>query len=34
LPVTYASAPRLRDWSLRADGSLDLADAWLEAATP
>ena len=34
LPVTYASAPRLRDWSVRADGGWDLADAWLEAATP
>lgn len=34
LPVTYASAPRLRDWSLRADGGWDLADAWLEAGTP
>jgi ABC-type transport system substrate-binding protein len=34
LPATYASAPRLRDWSVRADGGWDLADAWLEAATP
>src|SRR5579864_2653560 len=34
LPVTYAAASRLRDWSVRADGGWDLADAWLEAATP
>jgi ABC-type transport system substrate-binding protein len=34
LPVTYASAPRLRNWSVGADGGWDLADAWLEAATP
>lgn len=34
LPVTYASAPRLRNWSVRADGGWDLADAWLEAGTP
>lgn len=34
LPVTYASAARLRNWSVRADGGWDLADAWLEAGTP
>ena len=34
LPVTYASGPRLRSWSLRADGSWELGNAWLEAAAP
>ncbi|HUA14809.1 MAG TPA: ABC transporter substrate-binding protein [Verrucomicrobiae bacterium] len=29
LPVSYASAPRLRDWMLRADGTWNVADAWL-----
>jgi len=32
LPVTY-SAPRLRDWTIRSDGSLDLTDAWLGSST-
>jgi hypothetical protein len=32
VPATYAAQPRLRDWKLRGDGSLDLADAWLEPA--
>jgi len=32
VPATYAAEPRLRNWKLRADGSLDLADAWLEPA--
>jgi hypothetical protein len=32
LPVTY-SAPRLRDWTIRSDGSLDLRDAWLGSST-
>jgi peptide/nickel transport system substrate-binding protein len=31
LPTTYAAGPRLRNWKVRADGSLALADAWLEA---
>lgn len=34
LPATYASTPKLRDWGLRADGSWDLASAWLESAKP
>jgi hypothetical protein len=33
LPVTY-SAPRLRDWIIRNNGSLDLADAWLGSNAP
>ena len=32
LPVFYAASGRLRDWSLRADGSVELANAWLGAA--
>lgn len=31
LPVSYASASTLKNWSLRADGSLNLGDAWLES---
>lgn len=31
LPVTYAAQPRLENWKLRADGRLELANAWLEA---
>jgi ABC-type transport system substrate-binding protein len=34
LPATYASTPKLRDWGLRADGSWDVASAWLESAKP
>lgn len=29
LPASYASAPALKDWTLRSDGSWSLADAWL-----
>jgi ABC-type transport system substrate-binding protein len=29
LPVSYASATRLKTWALRPDGSFSLADAWL-----
>jgi ABC-type transport system substrate-binding protein len=29
LPVSYASATRLKTWTLRPDGSFSLADAWL-----
>ena len=29
LPVPYASATRLKSWTLRPDGSFSLADAWL-----
>lgn len=32
LSVSYASASSLKNWSLRADGSWNLADAWLESA--
>ena len=32
LPVFYAASASLRDWSLGIDGSLELANAWLEAA--
>jgi ABC-type transport system substrate-binding protein len=34
LPESYASAPSVRNLSLRADGSLGLADAWLETPKP
>jgi hypothetical protein len=29
MPVSYAASPNLNNWSLRPDGSLALADAWL-----
>jgi ABC-type transport system substrate-binding protein len=32
LPVFYAASASLRDWSLRTDGSVELANAWLGAA--
>jgi ABC-type transport system substrate-binding protein len=32
LPVFYAASASLRDWALRADGTLELANAWLGAA--
>jgi peptide/nickel transport system substrate-binding protein len=31
LPVSYAGSTSLKDWAIRADGSLDLASAWLGA---
>jgi len=34
LPVSYASSPALRDWNVRADGALDLSNAWLEILKP
>ncbi len=34
LPATYASTPRLKDWTVRTDGRWDLANAWLESAKP
>ncbi len=34
LPVTYASSSTLRNWTLRLDGSWNLADAWMESARP
>jgi MarR-like DNA-binding transcriptional regulator SgrR of sgrS sRNA len=30
LPATYAASPRVRNWRVRADGGLELANAWLE----
>ena len=30
LPAAYISAPALKGWSVRADGSWNLEDAWLE----
>jgi peptide/nickel transport system substrate-binding protein len=30
LPVSYLSAPNLRDWTLRPDGTWNLENAWLE----
>ena len=32
LPVSYAASANLKGWTIRADGSLDLAAAWLGAA--
>jgi len=32
LPVSYASATNLKNWSLRPDGSWNLSDAWVESA--
>lgn len=32
LPVFYAASASLRDWALRTDGTLELANAWLGAA--
>jgi len=32
LPVFYAASASLRDWALRTDGALELANAWLGAA--
>ncbi len=34
LPVTYASSSKLRNWSLRSNGSWDLDDTWLETTRP
>lgn len=34
LAVSYASAANVKNWSLRADGSWNLSDAWLESARP
>jgi peptide/nickel transport system substrate-binding protein len=34
LPVCYAAAPSLQNWSLRTDGALNLADAWLWSGKP
>jgi peptide/nickel transport system substrate-binding protein len=34
LPVTYAASASLKNWTLRADGSWSLADAWLGIGKP
>jgi len=34
LPAAYASALRLRNWTLRMDGSLDLSESWLVNTKP
>ena len=34
LPATYASTPKLKGWTVRTDGSWDLASAWMESAKP
>jgi len=34
LPVSYAAAPALENWTLRADGSWNLSDAWLRSGRP
>ena len=31
LPVSYASRAAFKDWTIRTDGSISLADAWLES---
>jgi MarR-like DNA-binding transcriptional regulator SgrR of sgrS sRNA len=34
LPVSYAAGSTLRNWNLRPDGTLNLADAWLGSRQP
>jgi peptide/nickel transport system substrate-binding protein len=34
LPASYAAAPALKNWTLRPDGSWNLADAWLGSSKP
>jgi len=34
LPVSYAGASLLKNWSVRADGTLSLADAWIGSRQP
>lgn len=34
LPVSYAAAPTLQDWSVRPDGTLTMADVWLRSSKP
>ncbi len=34
LPVSYASSDTVKNWDLRPDGSLNLANAWLETRKP
>jgi ABC-type transport system substrate-binding protein len=34
LPASYAATPALRNWTVQADGSLDLTSAWLRSNQP
>jgi hypothetical protein len=34
LPATYGASTILKNWTVRSDGSLELADAWLGSAKP
>ena len=34
LPASYTSAPNLRNWKVRSNGTLNLEDAWLETTKP
>jgi ABC-type transport system substrate-binding protein len=34
LPITYAAAATLKNWSVESDGTLNLADAWLGSTKP
>jgi peptide/nickel transport system substrate-binding protein len=34
LPICYAAAPSLQHWNLRADGTLNLTNAWLGSGKP
>ena len=34
LPVSYAAAANLKDWTLRSDGGWTLADAWIGNGKP
>ena len=34
LPAAYASVSRIKNWAVQADGSVQLADAWIESARP
>ncbi len=34
LPASYAASPSLKNWTVRPDGSLNLADAWIGSGKP
>lgn len=34
LPASYAASPSVKNWAVRPDGSLSLADAWIGSAKP
>jgi MarR-like DNA-binding transcriptional regulator SgrR of sgrS sRNA len=34
LPASYAATTALKNWTVQADGSLDLTSAWLRSAQP